>query len=67
MSRTVHKSILIKRDIDRVFRTLITPSEIITWWNANQVIVKSEKDGLMTIRWGDNVNQPDYLGISKIE
>lgn len=67
MAREIEQSIKIDSEIDEVFRSLTTPTDIKAWWGAVQVIIAPEVGGILAISWGDNLDQPDYISIAEIE
>jgi len=62
----INTSIEIKSSKDKVFAALITPSQIIQWWQASSALVVARKDGLFAVRWGGNEDDPDYISAASI-
>ncbi len=48
-----------------VFKLLITPSSIRSWWGASRAIVLAKKGGVWAAAWG-NEDIPDYVSVYKI-
>jgi uncharacterized protein YndB with AHSA1/START domain len=51
---------------ETVFALLHTPSAIRQWWSAARAIVLSEVNGFWAAAWGENEDQPDYVGSYRI-
>ena len=51
---------------DRMFKALITPSAIRSWWGATKAIVLPQAGGTWVASWGENENEPDYISSFKI-
>lgn len=67
MSRYIHHTISIRRDIHQVFNALIQPSMIKKWWHATSVIVLPEVGGFYVASWGINEDDPDYISYASIK
>lgn len=52
-------------DAETVFKALITPSAICSWWGASTAIVLPEKGGFWNAAWGD-LDDPDYITFHRI-
>lgn len=50
---------------ERVFRLLVTPSDIRGWWSASRAIVLPERGGSFAATWGAE-DDPDYVTIATI-
>lgn len=50
---------------EEVFRQLITPSAIRSWWGASRAIVLPKTGGVWAAAWGDE-DIPDYVTVFKI-
>lgn len=61
----VNTSIKIVSSKEKVFAALITPSQIIQWWQAYAAIVVARESGLFAVRWGDE-DDPDYVSAATI-
>ena len=66
MSRTISQSIEIKRHQEKIFKDLLHPSAIMEWWGAKIAIVNKKENGIYTVSWGDNIDDPDYITVSWI-
>ena len=53
-------------DAARVFRMLITPSDIRGWWDAARAIVIPETNGIWMAAWGEDEDRPDYVTAFRI-
>ena len=51
---------------ERLFRTLITPSEIEIWWQARKAIVMAQNGGFWCASWGKNEDHPDYIMFARM-
>jgi uncharacterized protein YndB with AHSA1/START domain len=51
---------------ERVFALLHTPSAIRGWWSAARAIVIPQTGGVWAAAWGDNEDNPDYIGIARL-
>lgn len=51
---------------DRMFKILLTPSAIRSWWGASKAIVRPEKGGMWIASWGEDENDADYISSYKI-
>ena len=52
---------------ERMFKILITPSEIRKWWGASRVIVAPEKGGTWMAAWGEDEDNPEYVSTFTIK
>lgn len=50
----------------RVFRALITPSDIRQWWGASRAVVIPQLGGIWCAMWGDDEDNPHYVSAAKI-
>lgn len=66
MSREISKNIKIRQAPEKIYRSLVTPSSITNWWKAKSAIVIEETEGLYVICWGNNIDDPDFITVSKI-
>ena len=46
---------------ERVFRLLVTPSDIRRWWQADRVVVIARSGGTWAAAWGGHEDEPDYV------
>lgn len=46
---------------DEVFRLLVSPSAIRTWWSASRAIVIARANGVWCAAWGEREDDPDYV------
>lgn len=60
-TRSHRASVEIDASTDQVFRALVTPSAIRTWWFAARVIVNPKKGGVWAAVWGGVEDEPEYL------
>jgi len=65
-TRFIKTGIDVDAGINDVFRHLISPSLIKRWWSAKSVIVVPEEGGFITVLWGENEDDPDYVTLSRI-
>ncbi len=52
---------------EEVFKLLITPSAIRSWWGASRAIVAPRAGGVWAAAWGDDEDIPDYVTVYKIK
>jgi len=64
MRKHVHQ-IELSASPEEVFRLLITPSAIRSWWGASRAIVLPKVGGVWAAAWG-NEDIPDYVSVFKI-
>ncbi len=63
--RSIQDQIAINASRERVFQSLIRPSDICGWWEASTALVFAEKNGLWVAAWGD-ADDPDYLTAARM-
>lgn len=61
----VHE-VALNRSPERVFRLLITPSDVRGWWGAARCIVEPVEGGTWAAAWGEDENNPDYLTVAQM-
>ena len=61
MPREIIKEISINAPAKEVFNALIFPGMIKKWQHASSAIVLPEKDGIYTVSWGEDEDDPDYI------
>jgi len=66
MSRSITEKIEIKADSSTVFEALIMPSAIQKYWGVNAAIIIPEQGGFISMTWGEDVDQPIYVTLSRI-
>jgi len=66
MSRVITKNIKIQQNPEKIYRSLVTPSSITHWWKAKSAIIIEEIEGIFVVCWGEEVDDPDFITVSKI-
>jgi len=66
-TRTITHSEDFPTSAARLFSYLHTPSAIRQWWGIACVIIIPEQGGIWTAAWGDDEDDPDYIGAATIE
>jgi len=51
---------------ERVFRALVTPTDLRAFWGAARAVVLAEPGGAWIAAWGDDEDRPDYLTAATI-
>jgi len=64
--RIISKQIHINAAAKVVFNAMISPSLIKQWWYAQTAIVVPEKDGIYALTWGEKLDSPDYITVSRL-
>ena len=64
--RTITDQIELGVTPDVLFQTLVTPTEIMSWWQARTAIVLARENGIWAATWGENIDQPDYVVAARI-
>jgi uncharacterized protein YndB with AHSA1/START domain len=64
--RSISQSIDVACSQERLFETLLTPTEIALWWNARSAIVIPRKGGWWIAAWGKDEDHPDYVTIARM-
>ena len=65
-TRDIEHSIRIKASAKVVFNALVTPSLIKQWWYVQTAIVMPELGGVYALAWGESIDRPDYLTVSRL-
>jgi uncharacterized protein YndB with AHSA1/START domain len=65
--RSITESIDVACSPERLFQTLITPSEICMWWSARTAIVLPRTNGWWAATWGRDEDQPEYIAIARLK
>ena len=64
--RIIEKEIRINAASKIVFNALISPSLIKQWWYVNSAIVIPQKNGVYALTWGDSLDNPDFITVSRL-
>lgn len=64
--RAITDQIELEVSPDVLFQTLVTPTEIMSWWQAKTAIVLAKENGIWAATWGENIDQPDYIVAARI-
>lgn len=67
MSRQIIQGVVINKNQETIFNSLLNPSAIIKWWQANTAIVVKEDNGIYAVCWGSDIDDPEYVSISSIK
>ncbi len=65
-TRIIQHSVRIKASAKVVFNALITPSLIKQWWYVHSAIVVPEEGGVYALAWGESIDRPDYVTVSRL-
>ena len=65
-TRSILDQVRVNARPDRVFKALVTPSDICAWWSANTAIVFAEENGSWVASWGEDPDSPDYMTAAKL-
>lgn len=65
-TRTIEQSVRVNASSKVVFNALITPSLIKQWWYVHSAIVIPEKGGIYALAWGESIDRPDYVTVSRL-
>ncbi len=52
--------------VERVFRSLVSPSEIQLWWQAKTAIIIPRVGGVWCANWGKDADDPEYVVAANI-
>jgi len=67
MSREITQRIEIDQIPENVFYALLNPTGIAKWWGAKTAIVIKEENGIYSVSWGNNIDDPDFVTVSIIK
>lgn len=65
-TRNIAHSVRAKASAKVIFNALITPSLIKQWWYVHTAIVIPEVGGVYALAWGDSIDYPDYVTVSRL-
>ncbi len=65
-TRNIEHIVRIKAAAKVVFNALITPSLIKQWWYVHTAIVVPELGGIYALAWGESIDAPDYVTVSRL-
>ncbi|QCK14863.1 SRPBCC family protein [Mangrovivirga cuniculi] len=65
--KSIEKSILIAEKRSSVFKTLLTPSDIIKWWEADYAMIQPQREGYYIVSWGKDIDNPEYTSVAEIK
>ena len=65
-TRIIERSVRVKASPAIIFNAIISPSLIKQWWYVHTAIVVPELNGIYALAWGESIDRPDYVTVSRL-